>query len=316
VEYFKRLRLYMIGAVSYDTRIKAAAVLVISLCLLLLISNESLLAQQDQPKTEAQKLIDQAYSITGRGLDSITPEEASEAIRLYEEAYMLDPESFSVWEYTSLADVYNLLGNRAKASEILQQALDMNPYDFTTLFTIAISYLDYGMLDEAESLAYRAMALEYGQPSQAGGYGLLSRVYRQQGKDDLADWAEDLRAYIVEENNRRMDEYFKSLDKPESYEYPLAVAVYLAFVSLVAWADHFYRKKKGRRVSFRRDAVFLCVITAIISLPFVIIYPWRDLVSIPVAVLMFLIPQIGVLAIVTIMHYKIRVGFNPRELQA
>ncbi len=291
---------------------KALTVGSILLCTAMATSNVGVLAQQDQSKDEAQKLIDQADSITKKGLDSITQEEAREAISLYEKAYALDPESFSVWDYRSLADVYNSIGNRERVSEILQQAFDANPYDFTTLIAIAMSYLDYGMLNEAESLAYRALAFEYGQPSQAAGYGLLSQIYKQQGKDELADWADSLGAYILEKEDKRMDEYFKSLDKPKPYEYPLAVVVYLAFVSLVALADYFYRKKKERRISFKKDAVLVCVITALISLPFVIVYPWADVVSIPVAVLMFVIPQIGVMTIVTIMHYRIRLSFDAR----
>jgi tetratricopeptide (TPR) repeat protein len=291
---------------------RTMVVALILACTSLFTADSMLLAQQDQSKTETQKLIEQAGSIVDRGLDSITQEEALKAISLYEEARALAPQALAAWDYERLSRLYESLGNWERAVEVLQQVLDIYPYDFLAILSVAVTYEEYGMLNEAEFLAYKAIALEYGQYDQALAYEVLGRIYRQQGKDELADWAEDLSTSLAEEDNKRTEEYYGSLSEPEPYEYPLAVAIYLAIISLIALVDYFWRKQHGKKISFKRDATLLCVITALLSSPFVIVYPWADVVSIPVAVLMFVIPQIGVLTIATVMHYRVKLGFDAR----
>lgn len=64
------------------------------------------------------------------------------------------------------------------------------------------------------------------------------------------------------------------------------------------------------------DAILTSVITLLIFSPIVIISLWVDVVSIPVAIHMFVIPQIGVLAIATIRHYRIILYFDARTYES
>ena len=305
---------------------KAATKILIITCVIIFamfFSSEGFLfAQETEAERKARDLIEEAYAICSRGIDSLSPEEAADAIALYEEAQALLPDSLYLTDLSRLSRLYYSIGNRDKAIEFCDQLLNENPYDLMTIAICVDSFIEYEMLDEAERWAYRAVAISYdsfmstdyfGDLIVTSGFFLkLEKIYRLQGKEEMASWAESREKTLVEESERLEEEFFISLNRPEPYYYVIVISGFFILVVLIGLYLYYRRKRRGKGVKLKRDLLVVCLLTLPISVIFGILYPIADVVSIPAGIALFLIPEIGVVIIVLLFHYRMRISFEGR----